>query len=247
MKEKRETSPWVWIGCGCGGCVVFLVVAVMGAGYFGFRAVSDFRDALVDPEVRAERVLEILGADELPPGYEAQMFFRIPFAGEMAMIGDGSEPGFEDGAAFRDSLSDESRLGEHFFVYLHLSRMQVEAEDLREMILGRQNNSNVQIELGYRFRASGEEAESVGAEPQTSGDFEIPGGRVDFQISRGELGGISGDWTGVAAVLVVHCDDESRGSRGAGWFVRDGLVASSLDGDEARQFLASFDLCGANR
>ena len=54
--QGKETSPWVWIATGCGGCLVLVVLVVVGAGYFGFRAMSGFRDSLMDPEIRTERV-----------------------------------------------------------------------------------------------------------------------------------------------------------------------------------------------
>ena len=238
--QRKETSPWVWMATGCGGCVVLVVLAVVGAGYFGFRAMSGFRDSLMDPEIRTDRVLEILGAAELPEGYRAQMFFRIPFTGEMAVIGDGEEPDFSDGRSFDQSFLSGDSIGSHFLVYVRLRRMELDDDDLRHIVLGEENASDVQIQLGYRF---------LSEEEVDAGSFEIEGGRVDFRILRGALSSRGDDQSGMIAAMAIRCDDArgpgaARGSRAAGWFERDALLPATMRAEEVAEFVGQFGFCG---
>ena len=231
--QGKETSPWVWIATGCGGCVVLVVLAVVGAGYFGFRALSGFRDSLMDPEIRTDRVLEILGASELPEGYRAQMFFRIPFTGEMAVIGDGEVPDFSDGRSFDQSFLSGDSIGGHFLAYVHLRRIELDDDDLRHIALGEETASDVQIQLGYRF---------LFEEELDAGDFEIQSGRIDFRIFRGALSSSGDDRSGVIAAMAIRCD-EHRGSSAAGWFEQDGLLPATMSVANVREFVGQFGFC----
>ena len=240
--QGKETSPWVWIGTGCGGCIVLLVLVVVGAGYFGFRALTGFRDALIDPEIRTERVLEILGASELPEGYRAQMFLSIPFTAELAVIGDGEEPDFSDGRSFDQSFLSGDSIGGHFLVYVRFRRMELDDDDLRHIVLGEENASDVQIQLGYRFLAE---------EEVDAGSFEIEGGRVDFRILRGALSSRGDDQSGVMAAMAIRCDDArgsgaARGSRAAGWFERDALLPATMRNEEVGEFVGRFGFCSGD-
>ena len=235
MSESKGTSPWVWVGCGCVGCAVLLVVVIAGAGYFGFRSVSGFRDAMLDPEIRSQRVREILGAEELPEGYRARLFMRIPFLGELAVIGDGRGPDLPDPESgpegppiFVDGY------GDRFFVFLHLRRLdRLEDEDQWSVILGQRSQSDVNIQLGYTFQVD---------ELLEEGEIPIDGGVVEFRSTRGELISARRQWQGAAVQFVFRCDDASS-KRVAGWFVRDDLVPVALSGEDAASFLAPFSLC----
>ena len=232
--QGKETSPWVWIATGCGGCLLLVVLVVVGAGYFGFRAMSGFRDSLMDSEIRTDRVLEILGASELPEGYRPRMFLRIPFTGEMAIIGDGEEPDFSDGRNFDQSFLSGDSIGGHFLAYIRLHRMELDDDDLRHIALGEETESEVQIQLGYRF---------LWEEDLDSGSFEIEGGRVDFRILRGALSSRGDDRSGVIAAMAIRCDDTRR-SGAAGWFEQDGLLPATMSGADLSEFVGQFGFCG---
>ncbi len=88
MSQKKTSSPWMWIGCGCGVIVLILGVAIGGAGYFGVKKAKEFGESMTDPVKREERVLEILGADTLPPDLHAMFGFSIPFVLEVALLSD---------------------------------------------------------------------------------------------------------------------------------------------------------------
>src|SRR5262245_3202028 len=85
---QKKTSPWVWVGLGCGGLVVISAVLVVGVGMFFYGKFKNFEKQFKDPAVRAQRVREVLGAQDLPDGYYPVMTFSIPWVMDMAMLSD---------------------------------------------------------------------------------------------------------------------------------------------------------------
>lgn len=109
MSRQGRTSPWLWVGVGCGALVLAAVVIVGLVVYLGVRTVREFEADLEDPQVRRRKVVELLGAEELPEGYHAAGALHFPFLMEVAILSDG-----ELGAR-REFGHD---LGEKAFIYV---------------------------------------------------------------------------------------------------------------------------------
>jgi len=118
------------VGCGCAVLGVGLVTAIAAIGMLGWRQVREIQTSMKDPAARAAKVRAMLGAEALPPGLNAQLFLRLPFVLDLAMVSDAPESVFEKGerpfslrrnlltvldmrdlggrrARFRDRLEDE--------------------------------------------------------------------------------------------------------------------------------------------
>jgi len=75
VTAKGGVPGWVW-GCG-GGCLVLLVLGIVGAIYLGGKVAEQVQMAM-DPEVQWPRIAEAMPFEERPHGYTA---FGIPFVG----------------------------------------------------------------------------------------------------------------------------------------------------------------------
>ena len=83
-----KKHPPLWLTCGC-GCLILCGLAVgalIGAGYVGTSAVKDYVESMKDPAARAAKASEILGAGQLPEGYAAQFYLRIPWVLDMVVL-----------------------------------------------------------------------------------------------------------------------------------------------------------------
>jgi len=127
--EPRKTSPWVYVAIGCGVAVVLAGIAVVVLGVFSYHKLKDFEAELKDPEARAAKVAEVLGAEELPTGYEPALALSIPFFMDMAILSDrpfpeGEEPGH------RGEMWEER--GFLYFKMLSSARQRRELDDFFE-------------------------------------------------------------------------------------------------------------------
>jgi len=86
--EPKKTSPWMWVGLGCGGVALLCVVVLVAGGLFFYTRMKSFQKQFDDPAVRAQRVSEILGAKELPEGYYPFMTFSVPWVLDVVMLSD---------------------------------------------------------------------------------------------------------------------------------------------------------------
>jgi hypothetical protein len=74
--SSNPKSPWVYIGCGCGVIASVCIGLAVVLGVVGFQTAK----TLTDPDARDAKALEMLGADELPPGYEVELAISLPIA-----------------------------------------------------------------------------------------------------------------------------------------------------------------------
>src|SRR5262249_3942335 len=83
---RKKTSPWVWVGLGCGGVLVLCVVVTAVAGYVLYGKVRNFGKQFEDPAVREQRVREIMGVQDFPEGYYPFMTFSVPWVLDVAIL-----------------------------------------------------------------------------------------------------------------------------------------------------------------
>jgi len=82
----KKTSPWVYVGCACGGLVLLALAAIVATTWFGYRAAKNVAEGFENPEKRAERARAVLPYDTLPEGYQALGAFSIPFVVDLAFF-----------------------------------------------------------------------------------------------------------------------------------------------------------------
>jgi len=233
--QKRGTSPWVYIGC---GCVVLLILAIGGcfaAGFFGVTQFRGFVEEMEDPVKREERVREILGARELPAGYHAQLFFRIPLLMEMVIISDGEALEFDAGGG-REPTIDVEHLGEHVFMFFSMRDMGGNRREMERWFEG-ESSTPGDVDFNVDFHSQ----EFLGR-----GEFEIGSQRLRYMAHRGEI-----DYEdAIYAVLWIECPNADRVRIGFYWLRLDPATVETpefagtpADEEVLRDFMGHFNLC----
>ena len=111
--SERESSPWLYVGVGCLLAVILVVGSCVAVGWLGVRKAKELGEDITDPVKREAKVLEILGAEELPPGYYPMMALSMPLGVmEMAMLTD--QPPRED----EEGRSVPAELGARGLIYV---------------------------------------------------------------------------------------------------------------------------------
>jgi len=210
---KKGTSPWIWVGCGCVVLLGLAVLAAVGAGFWGFTAFKGYVDDVKDPEARAAEVAKILGAAELPEGYYAHFFFRIPWIMEMAILSDRPVREMTDAELEGYDPLDSEEVGDHLFMYLSVRG---DEKDELESIFedGGGRPGGMEFDLGSSF----DPQEKLG-----EGSLEIGPQKIRYVSHRGDM--ITEDHhrlAGVFASMLVECSPGGGGrTRFALWFARE--------------------------
>jgi hypothetical protein len=128
--QRQQTSPWVYIGCGCGLIVILIVAGVAALTFFGYRKGKEFEESFKDPQKRAAKTREILPYDQLPAGYYPLGGLSIPMVMEMAMFSD-HEPAPGEG---KDGARDFKERG---FIYMNFRNWKGKKGELRDYLEGK--------------------------------------------------------------------------------------------------------------
>ncbi len=236
--SKRGTSLWVTIGCGCLVLVALGIAAVVAAGYFGASAVKGYVEDMKDPEARAAKAGEILGAERLPEGYTAHLFLHIPWLFDMAVLSDSEPVVIED-----DEFEFESdAIGQHLFLYFALRKSRMDHDDLEQMLRGESTSDGVKTDIDLEIESD---------EELSRGSFELGAQRLSYVGHRGELDLDDGDVDGIYSQVLIECPDADL-TRAAVWFQRageaagqgTGVAGTPADEDALRRFMDHFNLCG---
>lgn len=239
MAGKSSNSS-LWIGLGCGGCLLLVVLtigAVVGAGWLGVNRFQGYVEDMEDPERRSQRVAEKLGAESLPEGYHGLFFFSIPFVLEIVAATDDEQLATRGG----DFEASEIR-GDNRFVFI---RFRFEPDgDVRAELGGVSYDSKDGSTHIQTDELDLESEETLG-----EGEFELGEQLLRYRAHRGTLEGDPGIYASVA----IDCPGE-KNRRAALWF--SSLSEAQLAGEEPveidgtpadRQaleaFFGHFDVC----
>ena len=232
---NRSSQPWFYFCCGCLGCMAFLVVGGIGAGFLGFTALQDYTENLRDPESRNQRAQDILGTHELPAGYTTQLYFRIPKLLEIVLLTDGEPAVWEEGEEVNGDDLTREQLGDSLFLYLS-----VWDQDNTIDPFAPETNDRVRVDSGFRVESD----ELLG-----EGELLTAGGQVEYSNHRGELNNtdLGERYKGVYSQLEIHCESDDPRSRFALWFKRGkdltDLAGTPADRQALERFLQPFDVC----
>ncbi len=237
---KKTTSPWVYVSCGCFGCAALVIGGFLGMGLFGAKLARDFEAEMRDPVMREQRAREILGAEELPAGFSAQLHFKIPLFLEMVVLSDGEPLGFHDDG---NAEVESEQLGENAFIYLAMSAIGDVREDFERILEGDiEHLESVDVDLDFR-------SEKV----LGRGEIDIPPLSLRYATHLGEFHDRRGSSTGTYSVLLADCPGSSKIRAGFYWQRQESEELAEADGgdlegtayeERLRQFMSHFALCG---
>lgn len=234
MSQKNSVSPWVWVGCGCILMVVVIVALIGGLGVAGYSLLSGMAEDMADPLARTEAAMQLLGADELPEGYQAIGFFKIPWFLDMVFLSDiEREPMKIEGdmqekmEAFEDMAMDTRDIGDNTFFYIKLRSDGGTGDSIEDIMAGRGEGAS-QVDIG---------AELESFEELAAGQLMIRERAVTWQAHRGTLTDGSESVEGTYAVFAFDCADSTY-SRNAFWFQRLDETEEPVDGAAAVEMTA---------
>lgn len=231
----RKTSPWVYVGIGCGAALLLGLIAVVGVGVFGYRKAKQFEAELKDPAARASKVRAVLGGDP-PPGYHPVMAMSIPFLMDMAMLAD--QPPDAQG---RTPRMDKG------FIYVKTLSSGGQEDELKRYFEGKTDDAEVLRRSNIHLNAE---------EVIRRGLVDIPGQTTMYLAQRGDISmNNRATHSGLTTLVFVDCPQDARQRLGI-WFGPDpspGTPAAEVNwtgsiADEAvmRDFLGHFKLCGGS-
>jgi hypothetical protein len=87
-KEPKQTSPWVYLGVGCGIAGLLLMAVAVTAVYYIYRTAKNVHAEMADPATREAQVMRILGTEKIPDGYKANVSLSIPWILDLAILSD---------------------------------------------------------------------------------------------------------------------------------------------------------------
>ncbi len=240
MAKPRGTPLWATVGCGCCLLVLLVIGGLTIAGFFGVSKFKGYIEDMKDPEARSAKAAEILGAEQLPEGYTAHIFLRIPWVVDIVMASDSEPVVIED-----DEFELESAaIGEHLLVYFSLRMGNMDHEDFERMLRGERSADGVKTDIDLEI----EPGEELGR-----GSFELGRQELSYVAFTGELQLDDGDVEGIYSQVLIDCPGD-KVTRAAVWFQRGGERISQedlietdgtpADEETLRRFMDHFDVCG---
>lgn len=196
MAANSKTSPWVWVATGCGCALLLIAGCFVGVGYLGFRQAKEIEEMMSDPEKRREAALDVLNAEELPPGYHPMMGFSVPFVMDTAILTDGE---------IVDDFDQESPdLGDRGFIYIKMLRFDTEDQrELQDYFEGKTDDprvlrrSNINVDLRPRDRIA-------------NGELPTGEGQLFWVSHRADSLSHHGDREALATMMSIQCPDDER-------------------------------------
>ncbi len=239
MSDKKR-SGWFYVFVSCG--VLLLVgVIVVGAGTFmTVRWAKNIKQELEAPELRIAKahqaMSDIMGVEEPPEGYHAEMSIRAPFGLFQLLI-------LTDGDLVEDL--DEITDADHLLVYFEGPGWD---SDWKKFANGGDPPFDNLDDLNINVRRS----DVIGRGELTVGKMELA-----YLVNRGEFSAESFSSDGVFTVILVRCPEGDKRSRTIIWAGPEGkaesvdeadgeqVAGTTGDPDRIAEMMGYFPLCGA--
>jgi hypothetical protein len=232
--NTKRTSPWVYVGVGCGVIVLLGVLAVVGLGVFGYRKAKQMEAEMKDPAARDAKARAVLGG-EVPPGYYPIFSLSLPFLMDMTLLGD--HPPVEKGGP-------DQRLTQGFVYIKSLSSGQQE-DELKRYFDAKTDDAEVLRRGNIHVNAE---------ETIRRGVLEVPGQTTLYLAQRGSFAMKGNEGSkGLTTLIFIDCPQDAKQRLGI-WFGPDPAPEEAVEkvdwtgsvADEAamREFIGHFHLCG---
>ena len=238
--QKKPTSPWVYIGCGCGLAVMLALAGLTGLTYWGYQKGKEFERTFKDPKARAEKTREVVPYRELPAGYYPVGAFSIPLLMDVAIFGD-EEP--RPGASPNQGNPSFNERG---FVFMSMLHLRGNKEEMERFLRGEAPPPRQAPwqQSGMRFDAK---------QVIRRGTVNAGGRQVLYAASRGEVSRRGhGHEEGIVTMVMPRCSDNRM--RFGLWFGPDpapdkplgevDYTGTAADPAAIAEFLGHFGLCG---
>lgn len=227
-------SAWAYVGLGCLALAVVGVLATAGGGFWLYRGAKRFEAEIKDPAARTSKVLEVLGASELPAGYHAVVAFSVPFVMRFAILSDRPP----------DSTGQVRALGQRGLIYIEFLHLGQDEQALGDYFAGRTDDPRVLRDNKIKIDVD----EIIGR-----GVLERPDATLLYVSQRGTVAAHGFSGHGITSVILVDCPDDAR-MRTAIWFGPDSapgktagapeLVGTPADPAAIGEFMGNFRFCG---
>jgi hypothetical protein len=237
--QKKPTSPWVYVGCGCAAIVVLGLLVLGGLTFWGYRTGKEFTEGMNDPVKREARVKAVLPYEQLPAGYYPAFAMSMPMGiMEMAMLTD-RDPG-------TGKRGPDQSFEERGFMFMSMRQMKDNKAKMERFLRGE----------SPRPDDSGWYQSNVKFDPKEvirRGTVTVNGTEVLYSASRGEIQRRHGeDKHGIVTMVMPECPHESRLRFGM-WFGPDpdpdkpvaetNYAGTNADPAAMQEFLGHFQLC----
>lgn len=239
--QKKPTSPWVYVGCGCGAAVLLAMLGLAGLTWWGYRTGKEFSETLTDPQKRAAKVKTVLPYDNLPEGYYPAFAISMPMGFmDMAMFSD-RDPGTGAGAEKNQGFDERG------FMYMSMRQMRDNKAKMERFLRGEtpRPEDSGWAQTDVKFNAK---------ENVRRGTLSVGGTQVLYSANRGEVSRQGqADKDGLVTMVMPQCPGDSRLRFGM-WFGPDpapekpvaeaDFTGTPADPAALEQFLGHFRLCG---
>jgi hypothetical protein len=237
--QKKPTSPWVYVGCGCAALVLLALLGLGGLTFLGYRTGKEFKEGMTDPVKREAKVKAILPYEQLPAGYYPAFAFSAPLGlMEMAMLSD-RDPG--TGRSAPDQNFDERG-----FMYMNMRQIRDNKEKMAAFLRGEAPRPN----------DSGWAQSNVRFDPKEvvrRGTVTVGGIEVLYSAGRGDIHRHGHEERhGIVTMVMPKCPHDNRLRFGM-WFGPDpapdkpvaeaDFSGTNADPAAIQEFLGHFQLC----
>lgn len=190
MASDRSNLYYLGVGCLIAG--ILLAAGLAAFAVFAYRWGRGVEEAMKDPETRRQRVLEILGGEDLPEGYHAMVGVRVPLLLDTAILTDEAPPGGDA----------PPHLGRSGLIYVAFRGFGRDRRDLEAFFAGESDDPevlgrhNIDVDVHERL---------------ATGRLERPTGSIPWTAHRGELSSAraGGRHEGLVTLFLVHCPDDA--------------------------------------
>jgi len=234
--QPKKTSPWVYVGVGCGAMVLLGLIAISGFTYLVYRKGKEMKESFTDPKVRDQKTREVLPYTTLPAGYYAGGAMSIPFLMDFAVFTD-REPVNGEGP-------DQGNFDKRSFIFMNMRHLRDNREKMERYLRGEApapedsawSNSNVNFDAKKVIRR---------------GQVEVGGQTVLYQASSGEISHKQGGASvtqkkeGIVTMVMPKCADDRL--RFGIWMgpppAAEDYTGTPADPAALQEFLGHFRMC----